>query len=136
MTSLPPAPIPAEYADLFEKRAIAHVATLMPDGSPQVTPVWIMREGDLLVINSARGRLKDRNLRRDGRIAIEIMDPENTGRYLTVRGTVIEITEADGDAIIDALSLKYTGNPSYKWRSPSEIRVTYRIRPERVSGSD
>ena len=66
---------------------------------------------------------------------MEIMDPENTGRYLTVRGTVIEITEADGDAIIDALSLKYPGNPSYKWRSPRELRVTYRIRPERVQGA-
>ena len=70
MSSLPPAPIPAEYADLLVKPAIAHIATLMPDGSPQVTPVWIMREGDLLVINSARGRLKDKNLRRDGRIAV------------------------------------------------------------------
>ena len=136
MTSAPPAPIPAEYADLLVKPAIAHVATLMPDGSPQVTPVWIMREGDLLVINSARGRLKDKNLRRDGRIGIEISDPANSGRYLSVRGRVIEITEADGDAIIDALSLKYTGNPSYKWRSADEIRVTYRIRPERVTGSE
>lgn len=136
MSSLPPAPIPDEYADLFEKPAIAHVATLMADGSPQITPVWIMREGNLLVINSARGRLKDKNLRRDGRIAIEISDPANSGRYVTIRGRVIEITEEGADACIDALSLKYTGRATYPWRSADEIRVIYRIRPDRVSGSN
>lgn len=126
------AQIPASHADLLSLPALAWIATLMPDGSPQVTPVWILRDGEDLVINSARGRVKDKNLRRDGRIALAIGDPANPYRYLSVRGRIVEVTEKDADETIDALSLKYTGNPKYQFRSAGEVRVNYRIRPEKV----
>jgi hypothetical protein len=126
--------IPPQFRDLLEtKKAFAHLATIMPDGSPQVTPVWFDFDGTHLRINSAKGRVKDRNMRRDGRIAAAIMDPENPYRYLAVRGRVEEITEVGADAHIDALAKKYLGQDRYPYRQPGEIRVTYRIRPERVA---
>jgi PPOX class probable F420-dependent enzyme len=126
--------IPSQFRDLLEtKKAFAHLATIMADGSPQVTPVWFDFDGTHLRINSAKGRVKDRNMRRDGRIALAIMDPENPYRYLAVRGRVEEITESGADAHIDALTRKYMGQDRYPYRQPGEIRVTYRIRPERVT---
>jgi PPOX class probable F420-dependent enzyme len=126
--------IPPQFRDLLEtKKAFAHLATIMPDGSPQVTPVWFDFDGTHLRINSAKGRVKDRNMRRDGRIAVAIMDPENPYRHLAVRGRVEEITEVGADAHIDALTKKYMGQDRYPYRQPGEIRVTYRIRPERVA---
>ena len=86
--------IPEKYRDLFSKRAFASLGTLMPDGRPQVTPVWCDLEGDLVVFNSAKGRQKDRNVRRDPRVALAIVDPDNPYRYLEIRGRVVEITEA------------------------------------------
>jgi len=124
--------IPEKYMDLFRKRAFAHLATLMPDGSPQVTPVWVMAENGLIVVNSARGRRKDKNMRRDARVALSLQDPENPYRYLEVRGTVVEITENGADDCIEALSRKYLGRP-YPFRQPHEVRVIYRIKPERVT---
>jgi PPOX class probable F420-dependent enzyme len=126
--------IPPQFRDLLEtKKAFAHLATIMPDGSPQVTPVWFDFDGTHLRINSAKGRVKDRNMRRDGRIAVAIMDPENPYRYLAVRGRVEAITEVGADAHIDALSQKYLGQDRYPYRQAGEIRITYRIRPERVA---
>ena len=90
--------IPEKYRDLFSKRAFASLGTVMPDGRPQVTPVWCDLEGDLVVFNSAKGRQKDRNVRRDPRVAIAIVDPENPYRYLEIRGRVVEITEQGADA--------------------------------------
>lgn len=121
--------IPASHSDLLEKPAFAHVATLMKDGSPQVTPVWIDREGDLVVINSAAGRVKDKNLRRDGRIAFSITDPSNPYRMLSVRGKVVEITTDGADAHIDKLAKKYMGVDAYPFRQPGEVRVRYVIEP-------
>ena len=89
--------IPEKYRDLFQKRAFASLGTLMPDGSPQVTPVWCDFDGEYVIFNSAKGRQKDRNVRRDPRVALAIMDPENPYRYLEIRGHVVEITDlADG----------------------------------------
>jgi PPOX class probable F420-dependent enzyme len=128
------ATIPPQFRDLLEtKKAFAHLATLMPDGSPQVTPVWFDFDGTHLRINSAKGRVKDRNMRRDARIAVAIQDPDNPYRYLAVRGRVEEITEHGADAHIDALTKKYLGQDRYPYRQAGEVRVTYRIRPERVS---
>ena len=128
------ATIPPQFRDLLEtKKAFAHLATLMPDGSPQVTPVWFDFDGTHLRINTAKGRVKDRNMRRDGRIAVAIQDPDNPYRYLAVRGRVEEITERGADAHIDALTKKYLGQDRYPYRQAGEVRVTYRIRPERVS---
>lgn len=123
-----------QYRDLFDKRAFAHLATLMPDGSPQVTPVWVDFDGAHIIVNTARGRQKDRNLRQDGRVAIEIQDPDNPYRYVEIRGRVAEITEQGADESIDRLAFKYTGSPTYQFRRPGEQRVIYKIKPEKVSG--
>lgn len=125
--------IPEDYLDLFEKRAFAHLATLMPDGSPQVTPVWVDYDGKYLLVNSAKGRQKDENMRRDKRVAIEILDPQNPYRYLQVRGRVAEITQEGADAHIDRLAKKYTGADRYQNRRPGEVRVIYKILPESIS---
>ena len=125
--------IPETYRDLFQKRAFAHLATLMPDGTPQVTPVWCDYDGTHIRINTAKGRVKDRNMRRNPQVALEIMDPDNSYRYLAVRGRVAEITENGADAHIDLLAKKYLDQEKYPYRQAGEVRVLYKIRPERVS---
>ncbi len=122
-----------KYRDLFEKRAFAHLATIMADGTPQVTPVWCDFDGVHVCVNSAKGRVKDRNMRRDGRVALALMDPDNPYRYVAIRGRVVEITEHGADAHIDALAKKYLGKDTYPHRRPGEVRVIYKIRPEGVS---
>jgi PPOX class probable F420-dependent enzyme len=129
------ATIPEQFKDLFGKVAFAHLATLMTDGSPQVTPVWVDYDGAHVRVNSAKGRLKDKNMRRDKRVALSIQDPENPYRYLAIRGEVVEITENGADAHIDALAKKYLGKDRYPFRSPAEVRVIYKIRPDKVSTS-
>jgi PPOX class probable F420-dependent enzyme len=127
------ATIPENFKDLFSKVAFAQLATLMPDGSPQVTPVWVDYDDTHVRVNSAKGRLKDKNMRRDKRVALSIQDPENAYRYIAVRGDVVEITEQGADAHIDALAKKYLGKDRYPFRSVGEVRVIYKIRPDKVS---
>ena len=131
-------PIPAEFLDLFRKRTVAHLATVMPDGTPHVTPVWVDYDGRHVLVNSAAGRQKDRNMARRPHVAIEIADPDNPNRYVHVRGPVVEITEAGADAHLDALARRYLGLDAYpaSWRFPGEVRRLYRIAPERVSTWD
>jgi PPOX class probable F420-dependent enzyme len=126
-------PIPQKYLDLFSKKAFGHLATIMPDGSPQVTPVWIDYDGTHVRFNSARGRVKDRNIRRNPMVAISIQDPDNPYRYLEVRGRVVEITESGADDHANKLSQKYVGKPVYAKRSPDEVRVLYRLQPQKVT---
>jgi len=128
--------IPESFKNLFTKVAFAHLATCMADGSPQVTPVWVDYDGSHVRVNSAKGRLKDKNMRRNKRVALSIQDPENAYRYIAVRGEVVEITEQGADAHIDALAKKYLGKDRYPFRGPGEVRVIYKIRPEKVSTSD
>jgi PPOX class probable F420-dependent enzyme len=92
-----------KYKDLFEKKAFANLSTLMPDGSPQVTPVWVDYDGTHILVNSAKGRVKDKNMRRDARVAVAISDPENPYRYIEVRGKVVEITESGADDHINRM---------------------------------
>ena len=125
--------IPEKYRDLFTKQSFAHLGTLMPDGSPQVTPVWCDYDGSHIRINTARGRVKDKNMRRNKKVALSIVDPDNPYRHLSVRGQVEEITEQGADAHIDALAKKYLGKDKYPFRQPGEVRVIYKIRPEKVS---
>jgi PPOX class probable F420-dependent enzyme len=125
--------IPEKYLDLFEKQAFANLGTLMKDGSPQVTPVWVDYDGKHVRINSAKGRVKDINMRRDPRVSLSLQDPANPYRYLEVRGRVVEIAEKGADDHINKLSQKYLGNPVYPFRKPGEVRVTYIIEPEKVS---
>ncbi len=125
--------IPEKYRDLFQKRAFASLGTLMPDGSPQVTPVWCDFDGEHVIFNSAKGRRKDRNVRRDPRVALAIMDPDNPYRYLEIRGHVVEITEQGADTHIDKMANKYLGVDKYPYRQPGEVRVMYKIRPEHTT---
>jgi PPOX class probable F420-dependent enzyme len=125
--------IPSQYRDLFEKRAFANLATLMPDGRPQVTPVWVDYDGAYVLVNSAKGRQKDRNMRRDKRVALSVMDPDNSYRYLEIRGTVEEITEAGAADHINKMAKKYLGVDQYPYSRPGEVRVLYKIRPERTT---
>ncbi len=124
--------IPEKYLDLFQKRAFAHLATLMPDGSPQVTPVWVDYDGDFVLVNSAKDRQKDLNMKRDGRVALSIQDPDDPYRYFQVRGHVVEITDQGADAHIDKMAKKYLGQDSYPNRRPGEVRLIYKIQPENV----
>jgi PPOX class probable F420-dependent enzyme len=125
--------IPEKYRDLFSKRAFASLGTLMPDGRPQVTPVWVDFDGDYVIVNSAKGRQKDRNMRRDPRVALAIIDPENPYRFLEIRGRVAEITEQGADEHIDKMAKKYLGVDKYPYRQPSEVRVMYKIQPEHTT---
>jgi PPOX class probable F420-dependent enzyme len=125
--------IPEDFRDLFTKRAFAHLATVMPDGSPQVTPVWCDHDGAHIRVNTAKGRIKDRNMRQNSKVAMTIADPENPYRYLAVRGEVEEMTEQGADTHIDLLAKKYLGQETYPYRQPGEVRVLCKIRPQRVS---
>jgi PPOX class probable F420-dependent enzyme len=124
--------IPEKVLDLFKKQAFANLGTIMSDGSPQVTPVWVDYDGKYVRFNSAVGRVKDRNVRRDPRVSLSILDPENPYRYLAIRGRVVEITQEGADDHINSLSQKYLGKP-YPYGQPGEVRVTYKIEPEKVS---
>ena len=125
--------IPEKYLDLFNKKAFANLGTLMPDGRPQVTPVWIDYDGEHVIFNSAKGRQKDRNVRREPRVALAIMDPDNPYRYLEIRGRVVEITEQGAAAHIDKMAQKYIGKDKYPWGKPGEVRVIYKIKPEHTT---
>ncbi len=125
--------IPDKYIDLFDKKVFAGLATLMPDGSPQVTPVWIDYDGENVIFNTAVGRQKDKNLQADGHVSLALIDPENPYRYLEVRGTVVERTTDGADDHINKMAKKYLGQDVYPFRQPSEVRVIYKIKPERTS---
>lgn len=128
--------VPDKYQDLISRsiRAFAYLALVKKDGTPQVTPVWFDYDGANFVVNTARGRLKDKILRRHPNVALTIQDPRNPYRYMQVRGKVIEETEEGAwDKICD-LNLKYHGNKDYPKR-PGEVRVTYKILPEHINAS-
>ena len=125
--------IPEKYKDLFDKKSFAHLATVMPDGTPQVTPVWVDYDGSHVLVNSARGRRKDKNMERNPAVSLSIQDPDNPYRYLEVRGRVTEITEEGADEHIDKMAKKYMGLDKYPLRQPGEVRVLYKITPERTS---
>ena len=127
-------PIPPEFLDLFDKPAHAHLATTMPDGTPQVSPVWVDYDGRHILINSAAGRRKDVNMADRPRVALEIADPENPNRYLAVRGPVVEISEDGAEEHLDRLARRYLGRDRYpeNWRFPGEVRRIYRIEPRHV----
>jgi PPOX class probable F420-dependent enzyme len=125
--------ISEKYLDLFDKKAFAHLATLMPDGTPQVTPVWCDYDGTYVLFNSAKGRQKDKNIRRNPAVALSLQDPDNPYRYLEVRGRVAEITEEGADQHIDKLAKKYLGVDKYPGRQPGEVRVIYKVKPEHTT---
>jgi len=118
---------------LFLEPNFAHLATIMPDGSPQVTPVWVEMEGDRIVVNTAEGRVKPRNVRRDPRVAISITNKENNYQAAFIRGRVVELRREGADESIDRLAKKYMGQDRYPWRAPDEQRLIMVIEPERVA---
>ena len=124
-------PLPDEVKEILDKRAIVHVATIAKDGSPQVTPVWVDREGDVILFNTAAGRAKARNLERDPRVTLSFTDPDDPYRPVSIRGSV-EITTEGADEHIDVLAKKYMDLDEYPWRNPEEIRLLVRIIPEAI----
>ena len=121
-----------EVRDFLATRCYVHLATLMADGSPQVSPVWAETDGDLIVVNSAAGRVKDKNIKRDARVALSATHPDDPFRALMIRGRVVKVTEEGAEDGIDRLARKYIGGERYEWRRPGEVRVAYYIQPETV----
>jgi PPOX class probable F420-dependent enzyme len=105
----------------------------MPDGTPQVTPIWVSYDGEYVFVNTAKGRVKDRNMRANPNVSIAVVDPANFYRYVEVRGKDAEITEAGADAHIDAQAKKYLGVEPYPYRQPGEVRVLFKIAPHKIS---
>ena len=119
--------------EIFEGKNLAHLVTLMPDGSPQASPVWVNLEDGMILINSSEGRVKTDNVRRDPRVAISIVDDNDPyGGVVMVRGSVKEVTIDGADAHIDSLAKKYLGKDEYPWRQPNEQRVIFKIVPDQV----
>ena len=127
-----PASIPEKFQDLLEKKSFAHLGTIMPDGAPQVTPVWWDFDGTHLVVNSARGRRKAKHIKRDPRVSFEVSDPHNPYRHMEIRGRVVEITEDGAREHIDKMAQKYLGQEKYPVY-PNEVRVLYKIAIEKVN---
>lgn len=131
--------MPATFSEnqlkIIETNNFAHLATLFADGSPQVTPVWVDHKDGMLRINSAEGRAKVNNLRRDPRVAIEVNNSENPYEYVEVRGRVVEMLHEGADVHIDSLAKKYMGVDTYPFRREGEQRVTIVIEPQKISGN-
>ncbi|MFC7232905.1 PPOX class F420-dependent oxidoreductase [Saliphagus sp. GCM10025308] len=126
--------IPAAFADLFERKTVAHLATIMPDGTLQVTPVWIDRDEDgYVLVNTARNRQKERNVRQNEKVGVSIPDPEDPYRYLSIRGKVEDVTAEGAVEHIDELTRRYFEREEYPHHG-EEVgeRVILRIRPDRV----
>ena len=125
--------IPAQHADLLESTALAHVATIGPDGEPQNNPVWFDWDGTHLRFSQTTTRQKYKNVQREPRLAVSIVDPANPYRYLEVRGTVERIDPDPDFAFIDAMAKKYLGQDKYPWTQPGDERVVVVIRPEHTT---
>jgi len=127
------ADIPASYIDLLtQKKALAHLATVQPDGSPQVTPVWFDYTDGKVRVNTAKGRVKARNMSEGTKVALSIVDPDNDYRYVQVRGTVSKETTDGAIQHIDSLAKKYLGKDTYPWHNDKDERVIYEITPSAV----
>jgi PPOX class probable F420-dependent enzyme len=127
--------IPDSYSDLLtQKQAFAHLATVMADGSPQVTPVWFDYTDGAIRVNTAKGRVKQRNMKEGSPVALSIMDPDNPYRYIQIRGKVTRMTEENPGAHIDSLTKKYLGKDKYPFAQPGEVRVMYEITPAAAHG--
>jgi PPOX class probable F420-dependent enzyme len=118
---------------LIAKKVLAHVASLDADGGPNVSPVWIELDGDELVINTALGRAKARNLASDSRVAVSMVDPDDEDSIITLRGSVVGFTTIGAEEGVDRLAKKYLGVDSYPNRRVGQVRVTVRIQPDHIS---
>ena len=120
------------YELCTEGKNFAAISTLMPDGSPHVSVVWVDSDGEDILINTAEGRVKPENMRRDGRVAISIFDAQNPYRQAMVRGKAVEDKNIDAEKHVDTMAMKYMGVDKYPYRGPGETRVVFRIKPENV----
>ncbi len=125
--------IPDKFLDLMQqKKAFANLATVMPDGSPQVTPVWFDYTNGKIRVNSAKGRVKTRNMTEGAPVALSIVDPDNAYRYIQIRGKVANVTENGASDHIDRLAKKYLGKDKYPFSRPGEVRVMFEIEPAAI----
>jgi PPOX class probable F420-dependent enzyme len=128
------AAIPDAFLDLLtQKKAFGALATIMPDGSPQVTPVWFDYAGGVIRVNTAKGRVKARNMEEGAAVALSIMDPDNPYRYIQIRGRVLRVVEQGADRHIDSLAKKYLGKDKYPFARPGEVRVMFEIEPRAIN---
>jgi PPOX class probable F420-dependent enzyme len=123
-----------DVVQLFRDKNLVYVATLMPDGSPQITPTWVDvdEENNTILVNTAKGRVKQKNLARDPRIAVAVVDRNNPYNVATIRGRVLEQTTKGADAHIDRMAKKYLGLDSYPFRNAAEERVILKVKPEKI----
>ena len=121
------------FQKLLREPAYCQVATLMPDGSPQVTQTWVGTDGEHILINTFDGSQKVRNVRRDPRVAVNVVDPTNAWRIDNVRGRVVEVTTEGADRHIDELARKYLGADTYPFRRPDQVRVILKIAADKVN---
>jgi PPOX class probable F420-dependent enzyme len=125
--------LPNALLDLLSRPSPCFLATLMPDGSPQMTQTWVDTDGTHVLVNTVDGHQKVRNMRRDPRVAVNVADPDDPSRYFEVRGRVVEVTEDGAREHIDELSQRYMGRP-YPWfGGRDQVRLLVRIAPERVT---
>ncbi|MDH3540512.1 MAG: PPOX class F420-dependent oxidoreductase [Acidimicrobiia bacterium] len=126
--------LPEELKDLLDGIHFATLATVMADGSPQASTMWVDRDGDRIRFNTAEGRVKPRNLDRDPRVAVSIYNADDPYESYAIQGRVIEKRHEGADAHIDALAQKYLGTDTYPYRRKGEVRVTYVVEVDRVAG--
>lgn len=112
---------------LIDGKNLASVATLMPSGAPQVAPVWVDREGDIVILNAAESRQRTKNLKKDPRVAISIYDQNNLYSNVSIRGKAVEITQKGAEEHIDKMNMKYHGTPKYPYHNPKDPRVIIRV---------
>jgi PPOX class probable F420-dependent enzyme len=128
-----PQTISPGFKQLMREPAYCQLATLMPDGAPQNTQVWVETDGEHILVNTAEGRQKVNNVRRDPRVAVNVVDPTNAWRIASVRGRVVDVTTKGADRLIDELAKKYLDEEAYPFRQPGEVRLTIKIAPEKIN---
>jgi PPOX class probable F420-dependent enzyme len=127
--------LPDPLKELLDGTPFAHLTTLDPDGHPQASAMWIMRDGDNIVFNTAKGRRKHRNMTNDPRVAVSVSSVGDEYLNFSIQGKVIEMRESDGVEVIDTLARKYTDSDHYEWLTPGMVRVTVIVEPTRVASN-
>lgn len=135
MKSKTPVQLPTRLKDILDGPTFVHLVTLDPDGSPQASAMWVMRDGDHIVFNTAEGRRKWRNMQADPRVAVSVSVPDEPYTNFSIQGRVVEMRTSDGVDVIDALARKYLDVDKYEWLQPGDVRVTVIVEPTRVASN-
>ena len=125
--------IPDSYEDLLRSKSLAHVATIGPHGEPQVNPVWFSWDGQNLRFSQTKTRQKLRNIEREPRVALSIVDLVNPYRYLEIRGVVVEVADDSNNEFINSLAKKYMDQDIYPWNQPDDERIVVVVRPQHTT---